>query len=105
MGFRSVFIFDNDMVHDLASDPLAGAKIADAIRRAPTGEKDIRVGTYGYLVESAHGNTQTLAVIDSTCLFSTLASQKWNHSNMTDEQRVVELLKSAAAKVGYRLVK
>lgn len=65
------------------------------------GEGDIG---YGRVVECAHADQQTLAVIDSYH-FKGVAYDNWNSNNESEDNIAIKLLKSAADKLGFRLLK
>lgn len=106
MGFRTTVILYNDRCHEWAADPQLGQKISRAMNYANSADTDdLRNADlqYGRVVECAHADTQTLAVLDSYNL-TPIARSHWG-PNETAEQRDLRLLKEAADRLGYRLVK
>ena len=106
MGFRTVVMLSNDMAHQWEKDPELGRKIGLAMNYANSPERRdmASVGGYGQVVECVHADQQTLAMLDGYTAFKYVDSQPWTRG--TDETGdVLRLLKSAANKLGYRLVK
>lgn len=106
MGYRTVVMLSNDMAHQWENDPELGRKISRAMNYANSRErKDMAsVGGYGQVVECCHADNQTLAMLDGYTAFKHIDAQPWTRG--TDETGdVLRLLKSAANKLGYRLVK
>jgi hypothetical protein len=106
MGFRTVVMLSNDMAYQWENDPELGRKISRAMSFANSRErKDMAsVGGYGKVVECVHADCQTLAMLDGYTAFTHVDSQPWSRGE-GDDTAVVRLLKSAAKKLGYRLVK
>jgi len=101
MGYRTVVMLNNDYAHKWEDDLRLGKKIA----RAMNGVRDGRlVDVYGLAVECVHADTQTLAVLDGYTKFNPLTYKGWT-TNETDEETALHLLKDAAGKLGYQLVK
>lgn len=107
MGFRTVVMLNNDQTHNWSADPKLGEKIHRAMATGygrPTSEAS-DFG-YGRVVECVHADTQTLAVLDSCRNFMPLT-----HTTCLGKQHpehpegTLQLLKDAAAKLGYRLTK
>jgi len=101
MGHRTIVIFNNDITDQWGEDPELGKKIQRASPHA-MGGKMADFGT-GRVVECCHADQQTLAVIDSTSMFPIVHSS-W-HRDQTWQTRDLGLLRLAAEKMGYRLVK
>lgn len=85
---------DNDQAHDWMKDPELGYKIFN--------------GThfnfqYGQVVEQVHADGQSLIVTDGYG-GEVIASTSWS-PNQTTKDRDVELMKSLAAKLGYKVSK
>lgn len=57
---------------------------------------------YGRVVECAHADTSTLAIIDGYS-FNTIAQSWWNYGQ-SSEGKKIELLRAWADRMGYRLV-
>lgn len=105
MGFRTTVLLYNDYMGDWSKNPHLGQMIARAANFAVggAGDKDgARLENFGAVVECAHADTQTIAVLDSY-RFSPLAHSMWRQ-NESNADRDVRLLKEAADKLGYRLV-
>ncbi len=106
MGNRTVVVLYNDQASEWENDPALGKKISigmNYVGRNRLGEydhpSDLR---YGKVVEMAHADTQTLAVLDSYN-FKAIAHSSWYSRD--DESVEVKLLKVAAASLGYKLIK
>lgn len=106
MGFRTVVMLSNDMCHEWQKDTELGLKISRAMNYAsdPKRQDLAEIGSYGRAVECVHADNQTLAILDGYTMFKHIDSQPWTPRGEGDEA-VVRLLKSAAKKLGYRLVK
>lgn len=102
MGFRTVVILNNDVAHEWATDPELGKRIDAAAGRSQT-ETHTGYFKYGNVVEVAHADVQTLGIIDSH-QFTPLTHANWYHGQQATE-RDLRLLKDAADKLGYRLVR
>jgi hypothetical protein len=101
MGFRTIVILDNDRADEWSTDPDLGAKIANAMNHVNTPAADFYSGK---VVENAHADTQSLAVIDSL-EYRLLASDYWTSKSGDDDAVTLRLLRRAAAVCGYRLAK
>ena len=103
MGYRTTVILYNDMASDWQKDPLLGQKIAHAMNHATGSKEDPRADLgYGKVVECAHADTQTLAVLDSYSM-TPLVSTHWS-PNKSDKETQLRLLREAAMNLGYALV-
>lgn len=107
MGYRTVVILSNDHISIWENDALLGTKIARAMNYAMGSQSDDAkyksdLG-YGSVVQCAHADQQTLAVIEGNRMRS-LAHTHW-HSNCTDESTALDVLRQAAEKLGYALRK
>ena len=98
MGFRTVVILHDDQAGEWSRDKDLGKKIALGIDWGT--QRDLG---YGTVVECAHADTQTLAVIDGY-QYEPLAYWLWNPIQ-TRQSMQLALLKDAAAKLGYSVVK
>lgn len=101
MGYRTVVILNNDRCNEWQNDSLLGSKISHAMH-------DVRgiaanLGGMGRVVECCHADTQTLAVIDSL-VYTPLAYDLWVR-NEKETQVQLKLIRQAADKLGYRLVR
>ncbi len=96
MGYRTVVILFNDMQHVWQHDPDLGRKIANCQHNKISFNS-------GSVVEVAHADDQTIAVIDSYN-FHPLASSNWTFDESC-EQIKLKMLEKAAEEMGYSLVK
>lgn len=105
MGFRTLVLLANDSMHEWSKDPELGSLIERSAAALPADRKMGFGSSYGYVLETSHADTQRLAVIDSYHM-DTLAIGHWSQgaTNMT-KARDLALLKQAAEKLGYKLVK
>lgn len=106
MGFRTVVMLSNDMAHEWSKDPELGRKIEQEMHSLP---RDMysgpgALGQYGAVVECTHADCQTLVRLDHYTGFEPLAVTMRSRGPSTEED-LVSLLKHAAEKMGYRLVK
>jgi hypothetical protein len=109
MGYRTVVILYNDQASEWANDPKLGQKISHAANFAypmtnpAYGRPDF--GT-GQVLECVHGDTRTLVMLDSYRGVH-LASNHWGYgdNNRSDNEVALPILREAAEKLGYRLVK
>ena len=95
MGFRTVVILANDQAHEWEKDPELGRKIFNGIHRDHF--------PYGAVVECCHADQQTLGVLDSYH-FQPITFSSWTR-NETPSEIELKMIKAAAEKLGYRLVK
>ena len=108
MGFRTVVMLNNDRSNEWSNDPELGRKILrgmNHIRETRFSERDFANLRYGRVVECTHGDTETLAVLTHYEGFRPIAHAGWRGSNPSDDEIALKLLKEAAEKLGYRLVK
>lgn len=103
MGFRTVVCLYNDQMHEWSRDVSLGSLIAQATARTPHDGQHSRITDYGVIWEVTHADTQRLAVLDSYSM-KTLALGHWTNSDM-QKLRDLALLKQAAEKLGYKLMK
>lgn len=106
MGYRTLVILYNDQAHEWQKDAKLGQKIAEAMNHIPERSSVSPTGAdlgYGRVVECSHADTQTLAVVDSYN-FTPIAHDSWA-SNESRESIAFKLVKAAADKLGFRLVK
>lgn len=109
MGFRTVVMLSNDMCHAWSTDAELGQKIQKAMNYAWVTDsdpysRDNHVGNYGRVVECVHADTQTLSILNHYDGFKPLYHSGFNQ-NMSEDAVAVNLIKEAADKLGYRLVK
>ena len=107
MGFRTTVILYNDQAGTWENDPELGKKISHAMNFAmgTMNEDDRREASLGYgkVVECAHADLNTLAMISGYDLRKLGHSS--SHRNEADEKIMMDLLKSAADKLGFKLTK
>jgi hypothetical protein len=99
MGFRTVVMLSNDCCNEWQNDAELGRKIVLDMNNRGTSYM-----SYGSVVECVHADTQTLAVLDMYDGFKALAHSRWARGQ-TDNDAALNLLKEAANKLGYRLVR
>jgi len=106
MGYRTVVMLNNDLCHEWSKDPKLGEKISLAMNYStdPKRQDMAAIGNYGRAVECVHADSQTLAMLDGYTAFTHIDSQSWMRGD-DDDSAVIRLLKRAASKFGYRLVK
>lgn len=104
MGFRTSVILFNDRTSEWEKDPDLGRKISAASHGAMgiLRPEEADIG-YGRVIECCHADQNTLGVIHSYN-FLPLAHSHW-HSGQKDADMSLALLKEAADKLGFRLVK
>lgn len=107
MGFRTVVMLSNDHAHEWSKDPELGQKIRHAMNNTHSkevyGPQSSWIG-YGRVVECTHADVQTLVRLDHYTGFEPL-SYTSRSSGPSNEEDLVRLLKDAADKAGYRLVR
>lgn len=95
MGCRTVVMLNNDLMTLWANDVGLGKKIAYGI-----------LHSYGEVVEQVHADTQTLVHLDGYCSFKPLAStMAITIAGKSTDDLSIALIKSAADKLGYKLIK
>lgn len=106
MGYRTVVMLSNDMAHQWSKDANLGDKILGAMNYAGSLERGdmASFSGYGRVVECVHADNQTLAVLGFYTRFTPIDGQMWKQDE-SDDAAALRLLKSAANKLGYRLVK
>jgi len=102
MGFRTTIILFNDHASTWEKDTQLGRKIMLGGSQAMGGDA-VDLDGFGRIVECSHADTQRLAVIDSYSM-ETLSLGHWIRIE-SQEQRDLKLLRDAAERLGYRLVK
>ena len=105
MGNRVVVMLRTDQCAEWQNDIDLGKKIAHAMNYAAgaPGNPEARLDGYGAVVQCAHADRQTLAIIDSF-QFHPLLGSTWR-SGEDLATRDIRLLKEAAGALGYRLVR
>lgn len=108
MGNRTVVVLYNDQTQEWENDPALGKKISIGMNYVhsrsiqPSWESKADLH-YGRVVECAHADTYTLAVL-SGYQFKPLVYNSWyNRSN--DSEVELTMVRMAAEKLGYRLTK
>lgn len=107
MGFRTTVVLFNDQAHTWENDPQLGKKISHAMNFAmgtmnEQDQRDAHLG-YGQVVECAHADLQTLAVLSGYSMKAVGHSSLGRNQN--DDAAMLELLRSAADKLGMKLTK
>lgn len=105
MGFRTVVVLNNDQCGTWSKDPELGQKIEQAMNHATGASPDIHATSleYGRVVECCHASEHTLAIVGGYS-FLPLAHGV-ERSRAAIEDSTLDLLRDAAAKLGYALVK
>lgn len=104
MGNRTVVVLYNDQTSEWEKDPLLGRKIMIGMNEAYMSNPGPRADLgYGKVVQCAHADDQTLAIIEGY-RFMPVAHSFW-HTGQKREDMEMILLKAWADKEGYRLVK
>jgi len=104
MGHRTVVMLANDQAHEWGKDERLAGMIHSAMAKKAAGmDGDLPRG-YGDVVEVCHGDRMTLAILDGYYTFNPLSTTFFTTNKHIDEQHLT-LLKEAADKMGYRLVK
>lgn len=105
MGFRTVVVLYNDHCSEWEKDPELGRKIATGMNYTHESDQWNSPSNlhYGQVVECAHADQQTAAILDGY-QFYPLAYSCWR-SGEVQEDRNVRLLKELANKLGYTVSK
>lgn len=107
MGFRTTVVLYNDQASTWENDAELGKKISNAMNFAmgTMNDEDKQGASLGYgkVVECAHANLNTLAMISGYDLCKMGHSS--SHRNEPDDKIMMDLLKSAADKLGFKLTK
>jgi len=108
MGFRTIVLLNNDRCTEWENDPELGRKIAIGMNYVskvyyPNMHENPADLRYGKVIECAHSDQETLAVIESHS-YHPIATSFW-YAKEDDDARNLKLLKLAARKLGYRLTK
>lgn len=101
MGFRTTIILNNDHLELLRTDPGVGNRIYDAACGFGF-SNDGDFGNLGQVVEQHHADVVVLGILGAkgTMSFKELSYTYWRDTNPE-----LTLLKEAADKLGYRLIK
>lgn len=102
MGFRTTIILNNDHLDLLKTDPDIGNKIYQAACGFNFFH-DGNIGNLGQVVDVSHADVARVGILcpNGTFSFAEMASS----TNWQDDNIQLNLLKEAADKLGYRLVK
>lgn len=105
MGHRTVVILSNDRASEWENDPELGKKIARAMNHATGGRHDNPKADLGYgqVVECAHADCQTVAIIDSLSM-TPLHHGSWRRGE-TDEAMLERLFRETAEQLGFEVKK
>ena len=103
MGFRTVVVLNNDLAHEWENDPTLGRQIWMAACTMGREDQGIHALRYGQVIEQVHADTQTVAFLDG-CGGKAVAHYHW-YCGQTEEQKNLQLLKTLADKLGYRVSK
>lgn len=108
MGFRTVVILYNDQASEWEKDPELGRKISigmnDAMSSLPRDWNSPANLHYGNVMACEHADNVSLFAIDS--YYGRRLATGFTGSWQRDAREVdLELIKTAAAELGYRLVK
>lgn len=105
MGFRTVVVLNNDLAHKWENDAELGKKIFHAASLKGWGRLDKFEDRfqYGDTIEQVHADTQTVAFLDGYS-GKAMAYSHW-FRGQTEDQKNLNMLKSLADTLGYRVVK
>lgn len=107
MGFRTVVVLSNDQAGEWEKDPELGKKIAMAMNFAmgtmSAEDKHHANLGYGRVVECAHADQNTLAVIHDRTM--TPIGHSGGERFQGDDKATLAMLKDAAAKFGFTLTR
>lgn len=107
MGFRTTVILYNDQASTWENDPELGKKISHAMNFAngkmtAEDKQEASLG-YGRVVECAHADLNTLAMISGYDMNAVGHSSSYRHEE--DDKIMLDLLRSAADRLGMKLTK
>jgi hypothetical protein len=103
MGYRTLVMFNNDTVHQIKDIPNFGDKLHHLILQGKRPRDTFGMSNIAWVVGQDHADVQRLAYIDNFQVKS-LATSNW-HPDQVEQEQVLNLLKDAADKLGYRLVR
>jgi hypothetical protein len=104
MGNRTIVVLYNDQTTEWSKDPLLGQKIMIGMNEAYMSKPGSRADLgYGRVVQCAHADDQTLAIIEGY-RFNAVAHSFWTQGQSYAETEMT-LLRAWADNKGYRLVK
>lgn len=106
MGFRTLLCLNNDFTGQWSTDPELGAMISGAMNHAMGGPSErarLDNPSYGRVLACQHADVQMIGVV-SHFNFEALGFSHWSSGQKPDEVNL-QLLKQAAEKLGYKLVK
>lgn len=105
MGYRTVVMLYNDQAGQWTNDPELGRKIQHKMNFGmplETRHQDVDFG-YGHVVHCQHADSQDIGIFDNY-RYVRLGNSAWRPNEATTDMQV-RLLKEAAERLGYRLVK
>lgn len=112
MGYRTVVMLNNDFCTEWKKDPELGKKISEAMNYIHPNHPRYHLnplGQYGRVVECVHADTQSLVRLSDYENFEELSNKyrtfNYKPYHEQHESDMLDLLKEAADKLGYRLVK
>ena len=103
MGYRTLVMFNNDVVDQIKDDPGFGKRLHHLILQGTNPYNREGLSSVAWVVCQEHADVQKLAFIDGFEV-KTLARRNWYRDCKQDEQ-ALQLLKDAADAAGYRLVR
>lgn len=104
MGLRTVLMLSNNHAHEWQNDPELGKKIARAMNHTLPGDTLADIENYGRVVQCVHADEQTIVVLSEYRSCQNLATLHWQRDEST-ESVALKLLKAAADRMGFRLVR
>lgn len=105
MGYRTIVVLYNDRASDWEKDKDLGRKISNSLSHELMGSQASALTDLGYgkVVECTHADNSTLALIEGY-RYNPIAHGFWRPKQSYEDLKV-DLLRSWADKLGYRLVK
>lgn len=104
MGYRTVVMLSNDESYLWEKDPELGKKISIASAKCNSRRESNVSFDGGSVVQCVHGDVKTIALLDGYDMFTPMANGVFS-TTVSEEDLTVELLRAAADKLGFRLVK
>ena len=103
MGYRTLVMLYNDEIGHWRENKNLGEDINQAMNYVGSGFAQNSHFRGGQVVSCEHADTQVLALVDSY-VYKPMAYSNWS-SSIANDDVAIQLLKDAAAKLGYRLTK